>query len=127
MSLACRDSNRFPLAGPIGNSDMVKMKFATLARVAPALALFSCAAPKALVVERAPAPKMETAPPTVPEPPAPSAPDDGIRLPDMLAMPGEGEFRATTPVPPRAGSEPNAVISRPPTDPPSRPKPKDAE
>lgn len=106
---------------------MVKMKFATLARIAPALALFSCAAPKATVIENAPARKTETAPPTVPEPPAPTAPDDGIRLPDMLAMPGEGEFRATAPVTPKAGSQPNAVISRPPTDPPARPKPQAAE
>lgn len=50
--------------------------------------------------------------------------DSGIRMPDMLALPSEGEFRATNPSLPVPGSEPGAVISRPPTDPPSRVKPK---
>ena len=104
---------------------MVKTKFATLARIAPALTLFSCVAPKAIVVEPAPAPKKEVvAETTVPEPLPPGAPDDGIRLPDMLTLPGEGEFRATAPVQNKLPGETGAVISRPPTDPPSRPKPK---
>ncbi len=50
--------------------------------------------------------------------------DHGIRMPDMLALPAEGEFRATNPSLPRSGNEPGAVISRPPTDPPLRIKPK---
>ncbi len=107
---------------------MVKTTLITLARIAPALALFSCAAPKAAVVEPpATSKKEEPAPPSVPEPVMPDQPNDGIRLPDMLTMPGEGEFRATSPTAPKPGTEPGAVISRPPTDPPSRPKSKDKE
>ncbi|MCX6868076.1 MAG: hypothetical protein NTV46_18055 [Verrucomicrobia bacterium] len=104
---------------------MVTMKFVFLARIAPALALLSCAAPKATVVAPAPAPKKSQAP-ADPEFPVPDLPDDGIRLPDMLAMPGDGEFRATRPNTSKPGPD-GAVIARPPTDPPSRPKPKDPE
>lgn len=104
---------------------MVKLKPATLVWTAPALALFSCAAPKAIIVEAAPVPKKEKVEPAVPEPPLAAAEDDGIRLPEMLDLPGDGEFRATMPVAPKAPGEARAVISRPPTDPPSRPKPKE--
>lgn len=102
------------------------MKFATLARIAPALALYSCAAPKAIIVELPPASQHDpgAVPPEISEPEFPTLPDDGIRLPDMLAMPGDNEFRATAPTTPKAGSDSNAVIARPPTDPPPRPKPK---
>lgn len=102
------------------------MKFATLARLAPALTLLSCAAPKAIIVNEAPAPtRRQTAANSAnSEPNLPALPDDGIRLPDMLGMPGDGEFRATKP---KGGTDAGAVISRPPTDPPSRPKPKDAD
>lgn len=107
---------------------MLKTKFATLARIAPALSLFSCAAPKAIVVEPAPAPKQEPAVETaVPEPPVPALADDGIRLPPMLDLPGEGEFRPTAPLQNKIPGETGAVISRPPTDPPPRPKPKPAD
>jgi hypothetical protein len=112
-------------ARPIHGSIMVTMKFVSLARIAPALALLSCAAPKATVVAPAPAPKKSQAP-AEPGFSEPALPDDGIRLPDMLAMPGDGEFRATRPNPSKVGPE-GAVIARPPTDPPSRPKPKDTE
>ena len=102
---------------------MVKMKFASFAGIVPALALLSCVAPKATVVESAPATrKSRTAADSSLN--LPDLPDDGIRLPDMLAMPGDGEFRATRPGTSMAGPE-GAVIARPPTDPPSRPKPKD--
>jgi hypothetical protein len=105
---------------------MVKLKPATLVWIAPALALFSCAAPKAVIVEAAPAPKKEkTEEPAVADLPPANSDDDGIRLPEMLDLPGEGEFRATTPIAPKAPGEAGAVISRPPTDPPSRPKPKE--
>jgi PBP1b-binding outer membrane lipoprotein LpoB len=91
-----------------------------------AMAMMSCAAPKATVVAEAPAPKTETAP--QPEVPAPTetAPqeDDGLRMPDMLAMPQEGDFRSTNPSAPKTTNQSGAVISRPPTDPPSRVKPK---
>lgn len=107
---------------------MVKSKFLTLARIAPALALLACAAPKAHVVEQ---PKPPSEPAAVVEPAVPDlgalpSQDRGIRLPDMLGLPGDAEFRATTPLPPKSSGEAGAVISRPPTDPPSRPKPKPA-
>lgn len=106
---------------------MVKMKFATLARIAPVLALFSCVTPKANIIAP-PEPKQEVvAEATVPEIPAAAAPDDGMRLPDMFELPGDGEFRATVPTIPQTAADANAVISRPPTDPPSRPKPKEGE
>lgn len=108
---------------------MVKTTFATLSRIAPALALLSCAAPKAIVVEQARPPKKVKAAtdPGLAEPALPSPPDDGIRLPDMLAMPEEGEFRPTSPNARKVGTEAGTVIARPPTDPPPRPKPKAAD
>jgi hypothetical protein len=41
--------------------------------------------------------------------------EDGIRLPDMLGMPGDGEFRTNRPA---AGGSPGsgAVIARPPVE-----------
>lgn len=106
---------------------MVKTKFATLSRIAPALALFSCAAPKAIVIEKAPEPKKEVAAaPTEQEPQVPALPDDGLRMsPNILSLPGDAEFRATTPVAPKPADGGSGVIVRPPTDPPSRPKPKE--
>ena len=102
---------------------MLKTPIMNLARLAPALALFSCAAPKANVVEETPAPKKEVvAKPDVPEPPVPSAPDDGLRLPDMMTMPSDNELRATNPSQAPAPSGVGAVIARPPTEPPSRQK-----
>ena len=104
---------------------MATTKHLTLARLAPALALLSCAAPKARVVEEPkPQPEAVAAAPAVPDAGVLPAQDRGIRLPDMLGLPGDTEFRATTPPAPKGGSEAGAVISRPPTDPPSRPKPK---
>ncbi len=109
---------------------MVKMKLLTLARLSLALALFSCAAPKkAIVVQPAPAdPKKDTTQTAgTPVPNLPGGPDDGIRLPDMLAMPGEGDFRPTAPPSNKTNPDTGAVIARPPTDPPTRPKPQDKE
>lgn len=101
------------------------MKFFKLTGLSSALVLGSCAAPKAVVIETASTKKTDKpVEATVPEPAVPSLPDDGLRLPDMLAMPGEGEFRATSPNLPKPGPDAGAVIARPPTDPPSRPKPK---
>jgi hypothetical protein len=93
------------------------LKLATLARCAPALALLSCAAPKASVVAEAPVKETkteETA--SVPEPATPGEPDDGIRLPDMLGLPGEGDLRSAASLP---GKTPDsgAVIARPPSGP----------
>lgn len=95
------------------------------------MALVACVPPKAAVV--APPPVVEKKEKKAPEPvvamePAvPELPDDGFRMPDMLELPTDGEFRATNPGSQTTGVEAGAVISRPPTDPPSRVKPKPAE
>ncbi len=107
---------------------MVNPQYLILARLTPALALLSCAAPRARVVE-APKPPSEAVAvlePAVPPPGVPVAPERGIRLPDMLALPGDADFRSAAPIVPKGGTNPGAVISRPPTDPPPRPKPKAA-
>ncbi len=96
---------------------MSKNKLILLTRLSPALALLSCAAPKAVVVEEAPVSKKESVQQTAaaePEPAASSLADDGIRLPDMLGLPGESEFRSTRPATTSGGS--GAVIARPPVE-----------
>ena len=97
-------------------------KIKTIALLSAAWALASCVPPKALVVEQAAVPKKpeKVLPPVVSESELPALPDDGIRMPDMLGMPGDGDFRSTNPI---GLKESGAVISRPPTDPPSRVKP----
>ena len=106
---------------------MVKLKHTFLALAG--LMLVSCVPPKAAVVAGPPEkPKKEekTPQPTVAETALPTLPDDGLRmLPNIQELPGEGEFRPTNPAVTKAGPDAGAVISRPPTDPPSRPKPKD--
>jgi hypothetical protein len=104
---------------------MVTTKLAILARLSPVFVLWSCAAPKAIVVEEAPTrtTRRAAADSGFSDANLPPLPDDGIRLPDMLAMPSDREFRATTP---KGHLDAGAVIARPPTDPPSRPKPKEA-
>ncbi len=107
---------------------MLFMRLPSLARTFPVLALVSCAAPKADVVEQPAEPKKEVVAekPKEPEPPAapgaPAEPNDGIRLPDMMTMPDDSEFRATSPA--ASVSKPNAggVIAKPPSEPPPRPK-----
>ena len=108
---------------------MPTLNIKTFALLGVALALASCAAPKATVVEQAPVPKkQESVPePVVAESELPALPDDGIRMPDMLGMPGDGDVRSTSPVGQKTSSGSGAVISRPPTDPPSRVKPKPTE
>jgi len=105
---------------------MVKRKNTSFALLGVALALGSCAAPKAIIVEEPPVSKKEekAAKALVSEPEIPALPDDGIRMPDMLGMPSDGDLRSKNPAAAATGS--GAVISRPPTDPPSRVKPKDA-
>jgi hypothetical protein len=103
---------------------MVKLKHTFLALIGMALA--SCAAPEAAVVEQAPTPPQneKVAPePAAPEPDLAAFPDEGLRLPEMLDLPSDGDFRATNPPASKVGSDAGAVISRPPTDPPSRVKP----
>jgi len=107
------------------NLTMRKIK-TTLALAGVVLSLASCAATKSFVRSWFPnrSPKAVAAQestaegaPAVTDPvgamPA-AATDDGIRLPDMLGLPAEGDFRSTRP----AGQpvESGAVISRPPTD-----------
>jgi hypothetical protein len=95
---------------------MLHPKLAALACCASALALLSCAAPKASVV--AENPTQETKPAetaAVPEPATPGEPDDGIRLPDMLGLPDEGELRSSASVPGKT-PESGAVIARPPSE-----------
>lgn len=92
-----------------------------------ALGFSSCAPKKAVVVEASP----QITPPKVDAPevaplPTPGEPNDRLRGIDemMLSLPTDNDFQATVPVPSGA----NAVISRPPTDPPPRPKaPKEGE
>ena len=92
--------------------------------------LASCAPPKAIVNTAAPpvAGKVGKKPEVVvaAEPAVPELPkDDGIRMQNMLDLPTDGDFRATNPAAPGIRGESGTVISRPPTDPPSRVKPKE--
>ena len=107
--------------------NMVISKITISALLGFAMALVSCATPKATAVAQPPALKKVTKEPeaTFSEAPVPSLPGDEIRMPPgMVGLPNESEFHATTPVaPPGSG----AVFVRPPTDPPSRVKPKPAE
>ena len=114
---------------PVTQPAMVKPQFPTLLRLAPALVLWSCAIPKAIIVKSPNTAKTDpSAPPAeLSNANLPALPDDGIRLPDMLAMPGDSEFHATSPNIPKGGPDASAVIARPPTDPPVRPKPKDKQ
>jgi hypothetical protein len=92
--------------------------------------LVSCATPKATPVATPPPVALkavENPEPSValpPEPVFPGVPDDGIRMPDMLGMPSDGDFKptASTIKDPSTGGGP--VISRPPMEPPERVKPK---
>jgi len=89
----------------------------------PLLVIGSCAAPQAVVVEEE-SPALasqkevnEEEPASEPEPAIVGPPDDGIRLPDMLTLPGDHEFRAARPSRGGAASDSGAVIARPPSDP----------
>ena len=117
-NLAPRDAARFSRRASRNPSIHVNPQATLLALIAPAFALLSCAVPKAIVVEETGAkPKEEKKEETAAteEPATPAVDDDGIRLPDMLGMPGEGEFRSSLP---RAGgnSGSGAVIARPPVE-----------
>lgn len=106
------------------------MNFSNLLRTIPVIAVASCAAPKAIVVEEAlPEPVLKGPPAVAQEesqpPELPDLQNDGLRLPNLLDLPGDEELRAGVSDKPARGS--GAVISRPPTDPPSRPKPDDAK
>lgn len=104
---------------------MLKPTIPTLACLIPAVALVSCAAPKAIVVESAPVPKKVQTAKSEPaaKPKSPALLNDGFRLPDMETMPGDDEFRASKTPPVGGDPDSGAVISRPPTEPPAKPKP----
>ncbi len=109
---------------------MIRPFSATVFRLLPALALGACATPRAVIVEKAPEKKTGKPAEAALEVPAlPGEPDDGIRLPmdQLLAIPGDGDFRAPSLPLPTGSAGPGAVTVRPPTDPPSRPKPKETE
>lgn len=106
------------------------MNFPKLLRMFPALTIISCAAPKAIVVQEGASEPIPKSPPTLAQdenaqPDLPDLQNDGLRLPDLLELPGDEQFRTDVPGKPTPGG--GAVISRPPTDPPSRPKPDDAK
>ncbi len=90
--------------------------------------LASCAIPGKETAEPEPVEPPETGnaasgePVAFEEPPVPAIEDHGLRLPDMLSLPDDGDFRATN-LPSGRTGEAGPVVSRPPTDPPSRPKP----
>ena len=118
--------SRWPALGMRGII-MCHWKTITYAVLPLSMVLVSCVAPKATVIAPPPVVKIEEKKlpePAPVEPMLPGLPDDGNRMPDLLAMPGEGEFRSTNAVVPKTGPEAGAVISRPPTDPPPRVKPK---
>ena len=75
-----------------------------------ALALASCAPPKAIVTPEAPK-KPVSAAPAAPEKPALA--DDGLRLPDMLTLPDDTQLRSTAPLKKEGDA---TIIARPPTE-----------
>ena len=107
---------------------MVKPNLRMFALLGLSLAAISCAAPKAAVVpEKKPVEKkQEKVPePVAQEPDLPPLPsDDAPRLPGTLTdLPSDTAFRPSNPVLPKVGA--GGVVIRPPTDPPSRVKPKE--
>ena len=105
---------------------MVISKITTCALLAIALA--SCAVPKAAAVAQPPAIKKAEPEAVVAEAPVPALPGDEIRMPpDMVGLPTDLDFQATTPVAPKTDPGAGSVFVRPPTDPPSRVKPKPTE
>lgn len=94
--------------------------------------LSSCAATKP-AAEAGEQPAAETVAKAEPEPEVAAAsetpvelpaPDEGFRMSGLLDLPTDGEFRPSTSALGRPGASASPVISRPPTDPPSRIKPK---
>jgi len=96
--------------------------------MAGTLMMVACVAPKATLVAEVPVKKKlerkeKPAVAEVTELPTTGLPDDGIRMPEMLDLPSEGDFRASNPGLSKPTGQGGAVVSRPPTDPPSRVKP----
>ena len=109
---------------------MARTDITTCALLGLALAIVSCVPPKAAVV--APpavvknAGKKDGPEPVVAEPPVPNLPDEGTRMPNFLDLPSDADFRSTNSSAPKPEPGSGTVTSRPPTDPPSRVKPKPA-
>lgn len=75
-----------------------------------ALALASCAPPKAIVIAEAPKKEVVIAP-AAPETPALA--DDGLRLPDMLVLPDDTQLRSVAPLKKDGDA---TIITSPPTE-----------
>lgn len=92
------------------------------------MAMVSCGPLKPRIVVQVPAPKKEepkVPEPAVPDPTLPPSPMGDIQMPEMLDLPGEREFRPASPGISKPGESGAVISSRPPTDPPSRVKPKE--
>ena len=78
-----------------------------------AIGLASCAAPKkALIIAEAPKGQPAEVALAPPEPSVPAPADDGLRMPDMLALPDDEQLRSS---PGEAPGE-ATVITRPPAE-----------
>ncbi len=75
-----------------------------------ALALASCAPPKAIVIAEAPK-KDAVIAPAAPEKPALA--DDGLRLPDMTTLPDDNDLRSAAPLKKEGDA---TIIASPPTE-----------
>jgi hypothetical protein len=79
-----------------------------------AIAMASCAPPKAIIVEEAPVKPVKSALADAPKPPVPTDPNDGMRLPsNMLALPDDSQLK---PSGAPAGDAAAPVIVRPPKE-----------
>ena len=78
-----------------------------------AIGLASCGAPKAIIVAEVPVKPKEQQTVAAPEPSVPADPNDGLRLPDMLALPDDAQLRSS---PGPAGNGNATVITRPPKE-----------
>lgn len=72
------------------------------------------------IAEIEPVPELAAPDPAVELP----RPEDGFRMSGILDLPSDGEFRSAQSAIGKPGASASPVISRPPTDPPSRIKPK---
>lgn len=77
------------------------------------IGLASCGAPKAIIIAEAPVKPAENAVAAAPEPIVPADTNDGLRLPDMLALPDEAQLRSS---PDPSGDGKATVITRPPKE-----------
>lgn len=93
----------------------MKIPFISISAIGLALGLASCAAPKkALIIAEGPKQQgtQEQKATTTSVVPAPSRGEDGLRMPDMLALPADSQLRSAAPE--TTGDA--AVIVRPPAE-----------